>query len=146
MRLFIFFIALFTMGCANLTSTSDEVEPDYNFPQFETMRSIAYSSSWSIAPQNDQVLLISHSPKVHYLLILERPDNAFEFNSGVGMEVKGSHLIAGMDRVFALESTTKKQITIQTIYKLVGKEQLKLARKLVREAKEAADKANESQD
>ena len=143
MKYFILVLSLFVIGCANLTDPSTQVKPNYDFPQFEKVDSIPYSSSWSIAPQNNQVLLVSHSPKVKYLLILAQPDSAFGFHSGVGMEVKGSHLIAGMDRVFALESTTKKKITIKTIYKIVGKEQLALARKLVDEAKEAADRANE---
>lgn len=123
-------------------ATAEKVKPNYEFEQqFEKVKSVRSDNVNSWVAINDQVLIMTSSPRVSYLVVLSRPDHDIAFSHNISVTDRGGRIMAKFDQVYAMNSSIKIGVPIKAMYKLEGREQKDLAWQLVEEAEKAAKEA-----
>lgn len=100
----------------------------YEFPDLKEVRDFRKTSVSGWSAINDQVLLVSTSPKRKYLLVLTRPDRDLLFSHALAFTDTQGRVSARFDKVYATNASIRVPNTIKHIYEINGKAEAEAAK------------------
>lgn len=101
---------------------------NYEFPDLKEVRDFRKNSVSGWSAVNDQVLMVSTSPKRKYLLVLTRPDRDLLFSHALAFTDTQGRVSARFDKVYAANANIRVPNTIKHIYEINGKAQAEATR------------------
>ena len=130
-------IALLMSSCA--TGRIERIEAPVYFLDNQ-LESVTYISKYqgysSWDGIDNQSFILQTRPSKYYLIVLQEPATEMPFSESIRISSSGSRVRAGLDRVtFLRQSGTRQPYTIEKIYRLEDREQVRTIREQLRAVK-----------
>ncbi|UTA49238.1 DUF6491 family protein [Simiduia sp. 21SJ11W-1] len=121
--------------CLALATTGALANPpiNYEFPELKEVRDFRKNNVNGWSAVNEQVLMVSAGASRNYLLVLSRPDRDLLFSQALAFTDTQGRVSARFDKVYATNSNIRMPNSIQKIYEVRGRDQVKAARLAVHE-------------